>query len=112
MVRTVVGLCAALVVSAALVASPCVLCFQPPAPAAHDCCKKKQAPPERCGLHFTELTSPDVPVSKVTSPESAAAVADAAGVTVAVSAPEPTGAEHTARYASPPVYLLVSVLRV
>lgn len=65
--RTILGICVALLLSAALVASPCAVCFkQPPVKAAHDCCQKKnQAPPRTCGLEFSELRALDIPAAKV-----------------------------------------------
>lgn len=105
--RTVLGLCVAMLLSATLLASPCVLCFKPPATkSAHDCCKK-QEPPKPCGLELSELSTPDIPVAKVAiegvSPPAAPVVA---GDTLAVVATWPAVDLDEPAYTPPPLYLL------
>ncbi len=111
--RTILGLCVALVLSATLVASPCVVCFKQPAvKLAHDCCtKKQQAPPQSCGLEFSEFSTPDVPVAKVLAQP---AVMPVAAIMIAVEPPAPSAPWTTAEpaYTSPPLFLLDSVFLI
>lgn len=111
--RTLLGLCVALVLSATLVASPCVVCFKKPTvKSAHDCCtKKQQAPPQSCGLEFSEFSTPDVPVAKVLAQPAAMPVVSAP---IAADPLAPSAHWNTVEpaYTSPPLFLLDSVFLI
>ena len=110
--RTILGFCVALLLSTTLVASPCVVCFKTSsAKTAHDCCKKKPEPPKPCGLEFSELATPDVPVAKILpAPAPMPVVADVAGVTLLT----PASGEvwRIPAYTPPPLYLLDTVFLI
>lgn len=118
MIRTLLGMGMALILSATLLASPCVLCFKAPPPDAHACCdksgksQKQTRATEECGLLLSDLNSSDLPTPQPAAiglshvPGSLAVnVVPAPPVSPAVPSPGPL-------YAPPPLHLLNSTLLI